>query len=265
MQNLPLISVIIPVYNGEQYVKSCLEMMLSQSYKNIEIIVIDDGSKDQSGAIAQEFPVKIIRLEQNRGLSEARNTGIEASKGAYIHFMDVDDTINSDYYSKLVEAVVQTNADLACGGMFSEKNRYESIRYKKLKVFTEVNEKLTATYVGKCGYVWRYLFRKDFLQKHNLRFEEGRYIEDLIFSISAVYFAEKMVVVPGADYIYNQSENSILTKEDKSHRDQVRQDWQHARNHMFDFARQHNFTIPGVNSGKLAYKWWKIKNWWVNL
>lgn len=264
MENLPLISVIIPVYNGEEYVKSCVKMILSQSYQNIEVIVINDGSKDHSETIAQQFPIKVISFEQNRGLSAARNAGIEASTGDYIHFMDVDDNIDITYYSKLVEAAIHTNADLACGGMISQKDRYETIRYKRMKVFTSTKAKLTATYVGKCGYVWRYLFRKDLLLKHHLRFEEGRYIEDLIFSLSAVYFAEKLVVVPGADYNYRQSENSILTKEDKAHRDQVRRDWQHARNHMFDFARQHNFKIPGVNSGKWAYRLWKIKNWWAN-
>ncbi|WAC41236.1 glycosyltransferase family 2 protein [Pedobacter sp. SL55] len=260
----PLVSVIVPVYNGDQYVKSCLEMLLDQSYKKLEIIVVDDGSKDQSGIIAKKYPVKVICLEQNRGLSAARNLGVKTATGKYIHFMDVDDMINNDYYQEMVQAMVLTNADLACGGMVNQKFRHKTIRFKQCKVYSDTEEKLRVTYVGRWGYVWRYLFRAGFLQKHNLHFEEGRFIEDLVFSLPAVYFAEKMVVVPKADYTYYERENSIMTKANKAHREKVHQDWLHAKASMLDFARKHNFTIPGVNSGMLAYKWWKVKNLWNN-
>lgn len=264
VSNQPLVSVIVPIYNGEQYVKSCLDMLLSQSYKKLEVIVVDDGSKDQSGIIAEKYPIKIIRLEENRGLSAARNVGVKAAAGEFIHFMDVDDTINIDYYKNMAEALVLTGADLACGGMVNQKFRHKTIRFKQRKVYSNTEEKLKVTYVGRWGYVWRYLFRAEFLQKHNLHFEEGRFIEDLVFSVPAVYFAEKMVVVPDADYTYYERENSIMTKASKAHREKVHQDWLHAKARMLDFAQKHNFTIPGVNSGMLAYKLWKVKNLWAN-
>ncbi|WP_293298914.1 glycosyltransferase family 2 protein [Pedobacter sp. UBA4863] len=264
VNHAPLVSVIVPVYNGEKYVQACLENLLGQTYKNLEIIVVDDGSKDQSGDIAQQFPVKLIRLAENKGLSAARNTGINAATGEYIHFMDVDDTINTDYYKNMVGAIMETGADVACGGMVNQKFRHKIIRFKQIEVFSSIEKKLSVTYVGRWGYVWRYLFRTDFLKKHNLCFEEGRFIEDLIFSMAAVYYTEKLVVVPGAEYTYYETENSIMTKANKAHRHKVHQDWLHAKKLMLDFAAEHNFKIPGVNTGKLAYKWWKIKNLLAN-
>jgi glycosyltransferase involved in cell wall biosynthesis len=259
-----LISVVVPVYNGEKYVKNCLENLLNQTYSEIEIIVVDDGSVDNSYLIAKEFPVKVIRLENNCGLSIARNTGLSAATGQYIHFMDVDDMVNQQYYQRLVEAITRTGADLACGGMINKKAKHKTVLFKQEAVYSKTKAKMRATYVGKWGFVWRYLFRRDFLDRHKLRFEEGRFVEDLMFSITAVFHAQKMVVVPGAEYTYNDSENSILTCVDEVHKAKVHQDWVHARKRMFDFASANSFSIPGVNSGKIRYGLWKLKNLWFN-
>ncbi|MCL7988597.1 glycosyltransferase [Sphingobacterium sp. lm-10] len=249
----PLISVVIPVFNGEQYVKSCLENMFAQSYKNLEIIVVDDGSSDRSGQIALQYPVKLIRLDENRGLSAARNTGIDAASGSYIHFMDVDDGINLEYYQQMADAVMATQADIACGGMLNEKHSYKTWRFKKQVVYHSAKDKLKATFVGKWGYVWRYLFRLDFIKEQGLRFEEGRFIEDLTFSLPAVYHAKSLVVVPGAEYIYYHRENSIMSKKDKAHREKRRIDWSHAKAFRKEFARQHNLKIPGIDTGRFSY------------
>lgn len=258
MSSQPLVSVIIPVYNGEQYVKPCLDMMFGQSYKNLEIIVVDDGSADQSSLMTEGYAVKLIRHEQNRGLSAARNTGIDAAQGEYIHFMDVDDEINSHYYKALVEAITATGADVACSGIINEGSPQKSQNFKKQVVYTATKEKLEATYVGKMGFVWRYLFKIVFLKKHNLRFQEGRLMEDLMFSLPAVYFAEKIVVVPLAKYTYCHHENSIMTNKDKVFRKKRHEDRLSARNAMIEFANKHHFQIPGVTTGRLRYI---IKKW----
>lgn len=254
----PLISVIIPVYNGAQYVKSCLDMMINQSYKNLEIIVVDDGSVDDSRLMTQGYPVKLIKHETNRGLSAARNTGIDAAQGEFIHFMDVDDAINSEYYTALVEAISETESDIACGGMINDKKNYKTWTFKKRKTLSATQEKLMATYVGKWGYVWRYLFRLDFLKQYNLRFEEGRFIEDLMFSLPAVYHSDKLVVVPGAEYFYYQRENSIMTRKDEEHRKKRREDHIHAKDFRNAFAKNHNLKIPGLDTGRAAYVLRKI-------
>lgn len=258
MKEEALVSVIIPVYNGEKYVKACISMMLNQSYKNLEIIVVDDGSADNSASIAQEFPIKLIRHEQNQGLSAARNTGIDAAQGKYIHFMDVDDEINLDYYKALVEAITETGADVACSGMVNVARPQKAQRFKKRLVYTSAYDRLEATYVGKIGYVWRYLFNLDFLKANNLRFQEGRLMEDLMFSLPALYFANSLVVVPGAEYIYCHQPNSIMTTKDPEHAKKRRVDRQHAKDMMRKFAKDHQVEIPGVTTGKLRYI---IKKW----
>ncbi|MDR2815892.1 MAG: glycosyltransferase [Proteiniphilum sp.] len=258
MKLTTLISVIIPVYNGEQYIEHCLNNVMNQTYKNLEIIVVNDGSIDKSAGIAGKFPVTLISHEQNRGLSAARNNGIDAAKGEYIHFMDVDDSINPDFYKNLIEAAAETGADIACSGLVNERKKYETQLFKKRKLYASAHERLKITYVGRRGYCVRYLFRVNFLKKHDLRFEEGRYIEDLLFSFRAVYYAGKMVVVPGTEYYYHNRKNSILTNNDKAHKEKVHQDWLHAGSAMLAFAKEHNFKIPGVNSGWLSYIWTKF-------
>lgn len=253
MNNSKLISVIIPVFNGEKYVASCLDNMMNQTYKNLEIIVVDDGSVDDSAKIAHKYPVKLISHDKNRGLSAARNTGIDAASGDYIHFMDVDDAINNDYYKNMIDAIVSENADIACGGMVNEKYKYKTQRFKTKKVYSSTEAKMKATYVGKWGYVWRYLFKLDFLRTQNLRFEEGRFIEDLIFSIQAVFYSNKLVVVPGTEYYYYHRENSILTNKDKTHREKRRADKKHAKSEVLRFANSKNIKLPGVNSGRMSY------------
>ena len=252
MEDSKLISVIIPVYNGEKYLAQCIEIMLCQTYKNLEIIVIDDGSKDNSAKIAEQYPVQLIRFETNRGLAAARNAGMDAATGKYLHFMDVDDEINTEFYENMMTAAEDTNADVACSGIINEPKPHRTMLYKERKVYSTIDEKLKITNVAKWGFSVRYLFKVTFLKNHNLRFEEGRLIEDLPFSLPAVYFAGKLVVVPGAIYQYILRENSIMTKQDKDHRKKRHADRRHAMEFRHNFARKHQFKIPGVPTGQFS-------------
>ena len=249
----PLITVIVPIYNGEKYVRACLDNLMFQTYKHLEVIVIDDGSTDKTSEIIRNYPVKIITHTKNKGLSAARNSGIDAALGDYIHFFDVDDNINDVFYEEMLKSIVETQADIACAGMVQDHNNYKTQRFKKQQVYVSTKDRLTVTYVGKWGYVWRYLFRLNFLKEHNLRFEEGRFIEDLLFSLSAVYLSKKLVTVPKAESLYNLSENSILTNKEKAHRDKRRADKKYAKAQVLSFAKEHNLKIPGVNSGLVSY------------
>ena len=261
MEEKDLISVVIPVLNGEQYIDACLENILNQTYKNLEIIVVDDGSTDNTAELAKQYPVKLISLAKNMGLSFARNKGLDLANGKFIHFMDVDDTINDDYYHAMHNAMSSTNADIACSGMINEARPKKAQLFSKQIAYSTTQDRLKATYVGKIGYVWRYLFDMDFLKKHNLRFQEGRLMEDLMFSLPAIYFANILVVVPGAEYRYRQQENSIMTKKDEEHVKKRREDRQHAKKVMYEFAKKHNFKIPGVTTGRLRY----IIKKWINI
>jgi glycosyltransferase involved in cell wall biosynthesis len=252
MEKETLISVIIPVYNGEKYIAQCLENMLCQTHKNLEIIVVNDGSTDKSEEIAEKYPVKIVRFETNRGLAAARNAGMDIASGKYLHFMDVDDEINDVFYEKMIAAARETCADMACSGIINEPKPHRTMLYSEQTVVSEMDEKLKITRVGKWGFSVRYLFRVEFLKNHWLHFEEGRLIEDLPFSLPAVFFAEKLVVVPGAIYRYILRENSIMTKKDKNHRKKRHIDRRHAMEFRHHFARQYHFKIPGVPTNRFS-------------
>jgi glycosyltransferase involved in cell wall biosynthesis len=252
MEKKTLISVIIPVYNGEKYIAQCLNNILSQTWKNLDIIVVNDGSMDKSGEIAGKYPVKIIRFETNRGPAAARNAGIDAASGKYLHFMDVDDEINPVFYEKMLAAAEETDADIACSSIVNEPKPHRTMLYSEKKVFFETADKLKITNVGKWGFSVRYLFKVEFLKKHRLRFEEGRLIEDLPFSLPAVYFAEKLVIVPDAIYRYILRENSIMTQKEKKHRQKRHVDRRHAMEFRHRFARQHRFQIPGIPTGRFS-------------
>lgn len=259
----PLVSVIIPVYNANLYLSNCIENILNQTYKNIEIIIVDDGSTDNSAEIAERYPVKLLRKE-NQGVSAARNNGIDLAQGQYLHFMDADDLINDLFYENLVRNIQKENADMACAEMINQHNKKQTHFFKASKVYKTVPEKLKATYVGRIGYVWRYLFRTEFLKNYNIKFEEGRIVEDLVFSLTAVFHAQRLVVVPQATYTYIHREDSQLTiagQEQQAKRDR---DWQHARAVRKAFAKKHGFKIPGVNSGKFGYFLWQLKNSYRN-
>ena len=119
MQNNPLISVIIPAYNVEKYINRCIESIIYQDYKNIEVIIINDGSTDNTREICEQYikQDKRIRLinTENRGAGSARNTGIENANGKYFSFIDADDFICEHYYSRLYEMIKNTKADIAEG------------------------------------------------------------------------------------------------------------------------------------------------------
>jgi glycosyltransferase involved in cell wall biosynthesis len=251
MESKKLISVIIPVYNGEKYLAQCIENILCQTFKNLEIIVVNDGSTDNTAKIAEKYPVRIIHQE-NRGLSAARNTGMDSATGEYIHFMDVDDWINLDYYSYMMDAILLTDADMACGGMVNEIKPHRTLLYSERLLLSIIDDKLSITNVGRRGYVWRYLFKKSFLDEKKLRFEVGRLVEDLPFSLQAVYFAEKIVTVPNAIYYYKKRENSIMMTKHPVARKKRHEGWIKTKEFRQQFAIEHNIRIPGVRSGKFS-------------
>ena len=241
------ISVIIPVYNGERYIAGCLDGMLRQTHRDLELIVVNDGSTDCSLEIAMEYPgVRIISFEENRGLAAALNAGMDAATGDYLHFMDVDDAVSDDYYELMAAAAAETDSDVACSGIVNEPKPHRTIVINERRVLDSTDEKLRVTNVARWGYKVRYLFRVSFLRERDLRFEEGRLIEDMPFSLRAIYFANRVVLVPGAVYTYILREGSIMQTRDKAHRRRRHRDLRHAKEVRHKFARAHSFTIPGV-------------------
>ena len=122
MQEQKKLSIIVPVYNAEQYMEKCLNRLLEQSYSNIEIIIVNDCSQGNCEEIADKYKklderIKYIKHEKNRGLFQARITGASIATGAYIAFLDSDDYVSIDYYRTLMQSIQENNADIAMGNM----------------------------------------------------------------------------------------------------------------------------------------------------
>jgi len=246
------ISVIIPAYNGEKYIAACLDCMARQTHRDLEIIVVDDGSTDRTAEIAAGYAgarlpqLKVIR-QPNGGPSVARNAGMAAATGDYIHFMDVDDAINDRFYELLAAAATETGADVACCEVINEPKPHRSTPIAERRVLWTVDEKMRGTNVGRWAYVWRYLFRASMLRDHAIAFEPGRLVaEDMPFSIQAIYFARGVAMTPGAVYTYKLNEGSIMSTRTREHRRRRHRDLRHARELRHRFARRHGFRIPGV-------------------
>ena len=214
MQNLPLISVIIPVYNTEKYLNQCLDSIINQTYKKIEIICVNDGSSDNSLKILKEYEnkysnIKIINLEQNCGVSFARNKALSVIKGDYVCFVDSDDYVDKVFCGKLVNKF-ENNVDLVCGGhaKLNSLGKIISSWYPQInKTDGIINNIFLLT---KHRNVSQKMFKVNIIKKHNIRFDESlHYMEDALFLMTYIQFCKKAAAVKEALYIVRINENSL--------------------------------------------------------
>jgi len=235
------ISVIIPVFNSEKYIKQCIDNLFAQTYKNLEIIIVDDGSTDNTKQIAQEFDV-IYKFQQNKGVYSARNLGLDFATGEYIHFLDVDDLINIDFYKNLIDSAIQTDSDIACCSFFFERFRGQSQLFDDKYIVSNINDKIALTNVHIYGACWRYLIKKSLLADNKIRFDNGRASFDRVFSLKTVYFANKIITVPKSIYVYKNRTKSITTTKSFTEIKKRHADRKAANSLIQEFAFQHNFS-----------------------
>lgn len=211
-----MISIVIPVYNVEKYLRRCVDSVLSQTYKDIEIILIDDGSKDKSGKICDEYEKKDSRVraihKENGGLSSARNRGIEEAQGEYIGFVDSDDYIDNDMYEVLYDELQKENADIAMCGLYDcyegEKFTSNTVRERvvlnseeAIKMVMEA-KKTSVTAVNK-------LYRKEIFRE--LRYPINKLSEDAFVIVDVLMKAKTIVFISDQKYYYVHRKNSITT------------------------------------------------------
>jgi CDP-glycerol glycerophosphotransferase len=242
------ISVIIPVYNVEKYLSQCLENLIFQTHKNIEIIIVDDGSTDRSEDVYNEYArrdsriVKIIKQE-NAGQSAARNKALLHANGDYIHFMDSDDYIDLDYYEKMLKAAVQTDADIASSGIYIIEDPRYSVVFNQRVIFSNIDDKIYRTKISYAPGVPRFLYKRTFLEKIGLSFETGRLSEDVMFLVICAYRANKIVLVSDTFYYANYNPNSTMRTEDKDRSAKFKKDEIYAWNLAEKFAALHGFEV----------------------
>jgi glycosyltransferase involved in cell wall biosynthesis len=210
-----LVSIIIPVYNVEQYLRKCLDSIINQTLKNIEIICVNDGSADNSAEILKEYAAKDSRIilinQENKGLGAARNKGMEVADGKYIGFIDSDDWVDENYFKAMYDAAEAYNADMACCGVvrvYRHKTKI-NIRIAEEKLYTDIYSKLKVTQVPHKCFTVNKLYKKSKIEKHKLRFFEGMFLEDIPFTIRALFFLKSLVTVPEANYYYRVNYRSL--------------------------------------------------------
>lgn len=223
-----MLSVIIPVYNTKDFLQQCVDSVLNQTLKEIEIILVDDESPDNAGALcdklSEQFNNILVIHKKNHGLGLARNSGLEVANGKYVAFLDSDDYVESDYYMSLVNLCESENADIcyATGYIkFGPKNNnkyYFGIKEKYLEGSKLIKKELTRLISSKPGGEDNIpasscfsVFRLSFLNNYKLRFESERELmsEDLWFTMDCFNCATKVVFSNTIGYNYRYNENSL--------------------------------------------------------
>lgn len=216
---LPRISVIVPVYNVESYLEKCLTSIIRQTYHELQIIVVDDGSTDKSGKIADDLAKndeRIIVVHQaNKGLSAARNAGLEIADGAYIGFVDSDDWVYPEMYEHLLHLLIENQADIAQCGVESNVTTNRPVTERVMMFLPE--DLLKAAVTQKWGWtVWRNLYRAEIW--NDIRFDEGYYYEDTLIFPSLIPNCKKCVQTNKILYYYTRRKDGILrTKKNPTH------------------------------------------------
>ena len=213
------ISIIVPVYNVEEYLEKCIESLIGQTYKNLEIILVDDGSEDKSGEICDLWKDKDSRIrvihKQNGGLSDARNSGMDIATGDYIGFIDSDDYINKRVYEILLNNINNYNSDIsACSIKKIHKSNevYNSaITNRNISIFTAEEALRDLIEEGMLKQtVWNKLYKKSVIK--DIRFEFGKIHEDEFWSYQVFGKSSKIVYTDEGMYYYLQRSGSIMDK-----------------------------------------------------
>lgn len=246
---LRLVSIIIPVYNGEVYLESCLQSVANQTYQNLEIILVDDGSTDGSHVICETWEKKDSRFrlfyQENAGAASARNHGIEKSRGTYISFVDCDDVISPECIETLMHAFDTENVDISIGGMSRFFDATDEVTDRKLdssaKMFSGKEATKSMLYKKEitsspCGRVFkRELFR-------NIKFEVGHIYEDLGIMPHLLLQAETVSYFPGVMYFYRMRSGSVSQR-----RIQMDRVWFSERIYEY-MEREHSDLLPAAHA-----------------
>jgi len=226
----PLVSFVVPMYNVQKTIRRCVESICSQTYQNIEVILLNDGSKDDTLSICQEYAEKDPRItlinKPNSGCCATRNKGLTLTHGKYIQLVDSDDWLEPTFTERLVTAAEKYDADLVIAPYWmtvpledvgrDENGDYQletrEYNYLPAGIYDQ------ATYARQLmrkpntfffGVIWNKIYRRDIIMKHNLRFSSELFSEDAYFNVRYLQYVHKAVSIPGPGYYYYQNPQSI--------------------------------------------------------
>lgn len=259
-----MISVIVPVYNSEKYLAECIESILTQSYHKIELILVNDGSNDNSLQICKSYKDNQVFVvdKPNGGVSSARNAGLKIAQGEYIAFVDSDDSLPKDALQKLYDAITNTQADAAFGPfqyLYGDKFLPHSLR---LKVGLYEFKTLLPDFIDDgtlsgflIGSVWAALYRRDVLLNNNIQFAENlKNNEDGLFNFEFALHAHKLVVI--SDIIYNYRQVVFASKPVRKDEDFGKKVFDIIDNLSCD-KKEYDYEIQKERR-KVTLAWWNI-------
>ena len=220
MTNLPLISVVVPVYKVEKYVNTCVESLLQQSYPNLEIFLVDDGSPDRCPALCDGYAARDPRVrvihKENGGLSDARNVGIRQARGAYISFIDSDDFVGQHHIAMLYDALEHQGADVSiCDYAYvnedaveaTEKLPQDEIAMTNVECLKEMYHPVRH---GMEFVAWGKLYKTSLFTDNQIFYPVGKLHEDTFTTYQIMYRAQKVAFTDGISYFYRQRAGSIM-------------------------------------------------------
>ena len=266
----PLISVVVPIYNVQDYLSECIDSILSQTYTNLEIILVDDGATDDCPHICEvyakkDFRIKVIHKE-NGGLSDARNVGIEVSKGEYLVFVDSDDIVSKYFVERLYSAITLFSVDLAVCGVFcfSEKKCLSDessatmpillSKKKSLELFCSLNFGKSTPFIA----AWSKIYRRSIFDE--IVFPVGRIYEDALVGYKVIDREKNVAFVPDALYYYRMRSDGIMGGKEKHAYQDVLKPYQDAISY-FDENNQNDLAMlfyPPLLMREM-YRYWVAK------
>lgn len=243
------VSVIIPVFNASNYLKDCINSIISQTLKDIEIICINDCSTDNSLEILKEYSlkderIKIIDLKQNKGVSNARNLGLDLSTGEYIYLIDSDDWIDKTYIEESVKLIKQTDSNVVINANFV--NEYSDRTKKTYSKFTFLKKDFEIVDSKKIQnlfppVVWTRLYKRAYIEQYKLRFPNVKCgAEDIYFSYAGDLMNQKICIFKGPYYHYCQHGDSAMHKKHRGYH------YIESFKLLYEFLKEHNINLNGI-------------------
>lgn len=214
------LTVIIPVYNGREYIVRCLESLNAQTYRNFKVILINDGSTDDSSEVIQQYiadhpEISLEMIEQeNRGVAETRNAGIRECDSDYIAFMDQDDEIAPEYFQNYVEAMETSEADIVCGG-YQRVDPVSGIVSRTVQLRPDPWSKFVVTAP------WAHLYRTSFLKENPVRFLKTSIGEDIYFSLMAYAYTDRVTILTDIGYKWIDNPKSHSNSNQRKVQDRI--------------------------------------------
>ena len=230
--NAPLVTISIPIYNCENHLVNCLQSVVNQKYKNLEVQLVDDLGNDNSMQVAEDFiqkhpdfHFKILRNEKNSGLSVVRNVGIDNAQGKYIFFLDSDDEITPDCISKMVEIAEREHVEMVCGNVrtikLESKEEIDAFRLHNTQEKITNNTEIFESFIQGRFPVpsWNKLILLDFLKQNKLYFKEGLFAQDSLQSFETALVLNSVFFLRDDTYIYYLHQDSVIHNRKKKHFD----------------------------------------------